>query len=156
MPDGATEGHRRMDRRGSEDEESEGRTSLTVSGRVGQARAGFPSRRSSRHASCAWVVRTVGIVARVEARNCRWEPAGLSVLRVTLPPAIRERRTSELAGIDSRRSGSAPRGGSRIAMERGMRQIHMDALICRYSELGTKPDSTDVHLWISEHKSAKP
>ena len=41
-------------------------------------------------------------------------------------------------------------------MGRGMRQIHMDAPVCRYSELGVNPSSTEVHLWISEHKSARP
>ncbi len=51
---------------------------------------------------------------------------------------------------------AAPRGGSRFRMARGMRQIHMDPLVCRYSELGMKPNSTPVHLWISEHKSAIP
>ena len=28
--------------------------------------------------------------------------------------------------------------------------------VCRYSELGAKPNSTSVHLWTSEHKSVKP
>jgi hypothetical protein len=31
------------------------------------------------------------------------------------------------------------------------RQIQMDVPICRYSELGEKPDLTSVHLWTSEH-----
>ncbi len=60
--------------------------------------------------------------------------------------------------MDRRGSDDARRDQERTEGESGTRsrQIHVDPLICRYWELGANSNSTPVHLWIFEQKSAIP
>ena len=147
-----------MDRRGSDEARREGATEgfwFTPGNPDGKALAVSGHRRSFRLVSRPCAPQTRGVGMRLAVANSAAAGAFVDLSS--------EHRTGKAARLNVRASSARRRGVTsriegRIPLFEWLSdgRIHIDPLICRYWELGMKPNSTPVHLWIFEQKSAIP